>query len=140
MQNTVKSWAQNEADKLAATSNKKRRDFNTASIVYDESSGQYFYGRNNGIKLTATPKNPELFGKNGVLPKESLNSYSLGNCAEVDAINNALNAGAKLENLTLLTIHASKKGFGKPKPACENCTFSFKGKIKHNHSGWKDTE
>lgn len=138
MQNTVKSWAQNEAERLAQESKRKRDKFNTASIVFDEESEQYFYGRNNGIELSNVEKNPVLFGENGILPKKSLNDYPFGNCAEVDAINSALNAGAKLEHLTLMTIHASKKGFGELKKACKNCTYAFKGKIKHNHSGWEE--
>lgn len=138
MTQKVKDWAQKEVDTLEAVSRGKRKKFNTASIVYDEESDQYFYGRNNGIELSGAEKNPELFGENGILPKKPLNDYPFGNCAEVDAINSALNAGAKLKNLTLTTIHASNKGFGEPKKACKNCTYTFKGKIKHNHTGWEE--
>lgn len=138
MTQKVKDWAQKEADELAAISKRKRNKFNTASVVYDEESGQYFYGRNKGIELSGVEKNPQLFGENGILPKKPLNDYPFGNCAEVDAINSALNAGAKLGNLTLTTIHTSDKGFGDPKKACKNCTYTFKGKIKHNHSGWEE--
>lgn len=138
MTTAVSSWTKKKADELSAVSKTKRSKFNTASTVYDEESGKYFYGRNRGIELSGSKKNPKLFGKDGVLPKQSLNIYPVGNCSEVDAINNALNSGAKLENLTLLTVHTHKEGFGKPKIACENCTYAFKGKIKHNHSGWKE--
>ena len=85
-------------------------------------------------------KTPILFGdssQEGILPKKSLNQYEVGNCAEVHAINQSLNAGAKLENLHITTIHTTKGSMGKAKEACENCTFAFKGKVKHNNTGWK---
>ena len=132
-------WAQITASKLEAVSKRQRDKFNTASVVYDESTGKYFYGRNNGIEKSGAKKNPVLFGDDkheGILPKESLNNYKVGNCAEVDAINNALNAGAKLENLHLSTIHTTTDSMGKTKQACKNCTYSFKGKVKRNYTGW----
>lgn len=82
-------------------------------------------------------KNPLLFSENGIFLEKSLNNYPVGNCAEVDAINQALNSGAKLENITIYTIHTTKGHVGRRKEACENCTFAFKGKIKKNHTGWK---
>ena len=91
-------------------------------------------------ELDQAKKNPTLFGdgtSKGLLPNPSLNHYSVGNCAEADAINKALNAGASLANLQLMTIHTTKKGFGKLKCACENCTVAFKGNVVGNHSGWK---
>lgn len=137
MQGKVKGWAEKEISRLEGISKNQRRDFNTASVVYDAESGKYYYGRNNGIEIKNDLKNEKLFGENGVLPKQSMNRYSIGNCAEVDAINQALNAGAKLENLSLSTIHTYKGHVGELKEACENCTFAFKNRIKENHSGWK---
>ena len=66
-----------------------------------------------------------------------MNQYEVGNCAEIHAINKALNDGAKLEKLKLYTIHTTRNNFGKPKKACENCTYALKGKIKKNYSGWE---
>lgn len=140
MTNAVEGWARSEAERLETVSKSKRNEFNTASVVIDEESGAYFYGRNKGIELSGAAKNPALFGEKGILPKESLNNFPLGNCAEVDAVNKALNAGAKLKNLTMLTVYTYERRFGTPKESCENCTYAFKGKIKHNHSGWKDVE
>lgn len=137
MHSKVKEWAGNEADKLQQESNNKRKKFNTASIVYDNESGRYFFGRNNGIELRHDKKNDKLFGENGILPKKSLNELVVGNCAEIDAVNQALNAGAKLENLYISTIHTTQKHFGQSKKACENCTFALKGRIKENHTGWE---
>lgn len=103
MRSEATNWANQQIDKLAKQSNKKREKFTTASLAYDSESGK----------------------------------YPVGNCAEVDAINQALNSGAKLENITIYTIHTTKGHVGRRKEACENCTFAFKGKIKKNHTGWK---
>ena len=136
----VVSWAEKKASELTPT---QRGKFNTATVAYDESTGKYYYGRNAGIEKDGHPKNPILFGdanNPGLLPSASLNGYKLGNCAEVDAVNSALNAGAKLENLHLTTIHTTKNAMGKAKPACQNCTYSFRGKVKRNYTGWHKEE
>ncbi len=132
-------WAQEKAKELEAKSKRQRNKFNTACVAYDESTGKYYYGQNGGISQNNTERNPVLFGDSahpGILPQTSFNNYAVGNCAEVDAINNALNAGASLRNLHISTIHATKENMGKNKPACENCTYSFKGKISRNYTGW----
>ena len=137
MHQGVESWARKMQDKLSG--NQLRR-FNTACIVIDKETGKFYYGRNHGIEYEHAKKHPTLFGDkshDGVLPKASLNGYDIGNCAEVDAVNKALNAGARLENLQMMTIHATKKSFGKQKHACENCTAAFKGRIAGNYSGWE---
>ena len=139
----VVSWAEKRIKELEAISKTQRSKFNTASVVYDESTGKYYYGENGGIERNGTPKNPKLFGDathEGILPKQSLNQYLLGNCAEVDAINNALNDNAQLSNLHITTIHTTKNSMGKPKEACANCTYAFKGKVKRNYTGWKKEE
>ncbi|MCI9080688.1 MAG: hypothetical protein HFH68_17585 [Lachnospiraceae bacterium] len=138
MYKNLKSWANDEADRLSKISKRQREKFNTASIVYDKSTGKCYYGRNNGICINNKFKNPILFGtdkKKGLLPKKSFNRYAVGNCAEVDAVNNALNVGAKLESLYMSTIHTTKSSFGCLKSACENCTYIFKGKIIENFAG-----
>lgn len=132
----VTMWAAEKRDNL---SGRAKKTFNTASVAYDVTTGEYYYGRNGGCMQEGCQKNPILFGSDGVkgvLPDESYNNYPVGNCAEVDAINNALNNGAKLENLYLTTIHATKSKLGVPKQACQNCTVAFQGKIKGNTTGW----
>lgn len=99
-------------------------------------SEKNFFGRNKGIELSNADKHPLLFGENGILPSKSLNEYVVGNCAEVDGVNQALNAGGKIENMYMLTIHTTNEALGEAKIACENCTYAFKGKIKLNISGW----
>lgn len=142
----VIKWAKQEIEKLKKISKRKRDDFKTACVVFDEENGKYYYGRNGGINKDASnvEKNPVLFGDekhDGILPKESLNRYPTSwNCAETDAINKALNDGAKLENLHIYTIDTTEKGFGKDKKSCENCEYAYKGRIKKNCTGWKSDE
>lgn len=134
----VMYWAENKRNELTG---KAKKNFNTAAVVYDESTGMYYYGRNGGYHEKGYVRNPILFGNDvhkGLLPTSSLNNYPVGNCAEVDAFNRALNAGAKLSNLHLTTVHVTKNRFGEYKPSCENCTYAFKGRVKKNYSGWVD--
>lgn len=136
----VKEWAEKKKSELTG---KTKKNFNTACVVYDEATGKYYYGRNGGYHEKGYVKNPILYGDSthkGILPKTSLNKYPVGNCAEADAINQALNAGARIENLHLTTIHTTKSQFGDYKESCENCRFAFKGKVKANYSGWKDED
>ena len=140
--NVIK-WADNTSKRLEAISKRQRDRFNTATVVYDESTGKYYNGRNHGIEIDHEKKNPTLFGDKthpGLLPKESLNNFTIGNCAEIHAVNKALNDGASLENLKMYTIHTTKSSFGKAKKACENCTYALKGRIKMNYTGWKEDE
>ena len=130
----VSDWAEKQFETLP---NNIKKKMNTATVVYDEKTGKCYYGRNGAPYELGYVKNPKLFGENGILPKESLNGYRVGNCAEVDAVNQALNNGANLKDLHMTTIHTTKSSFGKGKEACENCTEAFKGKIKQNYTGWK---
>lgn len=132
----LKSWAKEKMNSLDKEAKKK---FNTACIVYDESTGRCYYGINGGYKEDGYENNPILFGDDthpGILPKSPLNKFPVGNCAEVDAVNQALNDGASLSNLHLTTIHTTKKKFGEYKPSCANCIYTFKNRIKENYSGW----
>lgn len=130
-----------DAKKLAP-SNSKATDFNTASVVYDARTGEYYYGMNKGVKLSGDKIEKTL---SDILPTKSLNNYEVGNCAEVDAVNQALKKGANLSDLYIYTIDARtdkygvpKLGFGTPKKACKNCTFTFKGKVGDIISGFFD--
>ena len=74
-----------------------------------------------------------------ILPVTSFYTRSVDNCAEIHAVNKALNSGAELKNLKLYTIHTvgmSKFSFGDKKVSCQNCAFTLKGKIKENYTGW----
>jgi hypothetical protein len=138
----VTSWAQDLASELEGQSKRKRDGFKTACVAFDEETGELYYGRNGGINRDASnvTKNPVLFGDSkheGILPSKSLNAYPTSwNCAETDAINKALNSGAKLENIHIYTISTTKRGFGSDKESCINCKTAYKGRIKKNNTGW----
>ena len=135
---SIYAWAVQKSKSLTG---KEKKNFNTACVVFDQETNKFYYGRNAGYKEKGFVRNPILFGdttRSGILPSQSLNKYPVGNCAEVDAINRALNDGAKLKNLHITTIHTTKKQFGKYKESCENCTYAFKGRILENYSGWID--
>ena len=134
----VRSWA--EKKRLEFTG-KERKNFNTACVVYDEFTKKQYYGRNGGYHEDGYVRNPILFGDSthqGLLPKTSLNKYPVGNCAEVDAVNRALNDGADIKNLHLTTIHTTKSQFGLYKKSCENCKYAFLDRVRNNYSGWKE--
>ena len=138
MHQLVMEWAQTTINKLPK---KFKRIINTACIVFDAKSEKYYYGRNGGYLAEGYERNPIIFGdesNKGILPDKKLNEYPVGNCAEVDAANRALNDHAELGNLFMLTIHTTKNKFGEYKESCKNCEYTFKGRIKHNFSGWKD--
>lgn len=121
MHQAVTEWAR-MYEKLA-NSNTQLSKFNTASIVYDASRGRYYYGMNRGVQLKGNQINPLL---EAWLPKNSLNSYKLGNCAEVDAVNQALNDGAIIKDLYVYTINTKNN---RAKPMCENCIYVFNNRI-----------
>lgn len=137
---SITSWAEKEASVLSATSKRQRDKFKTACVAVDEATGNMYFGRNGGIDRNGSVRNPTLFGDGktkGILPEKPLNGYPTSwNCAESDAINNALNAGAKLENLHIYTIDTTPHNFGKNKASCINCTTAYKGRIKRNNTGW----
>ncbi len=122
-------------------SNRQASSFNTTTIVYDANTGKYYYGMNKGISLSGDKANTILFGDGtvkGILPEKSLNKYIVGNCAEMDAINQALNDGARLSDLYMYTTHTTPNQFGVPKIACENCTYSIKDVIAGALSGFSN--
>jgi len=121
LQEAVTEWAKMEQQ--LANSNRQLGRFNTASVAYDSATDSYFYGMNRGIQIAGEKVNETLASW---LPQTSLNDYALGNCAEVDAVNQALNAGSNVENLYLYTLDIIKNV---PKPMCENCVYTFAGRV-----------
>ena len=135
----VVSWAKATAEYLAGKSKRQRENFKTACVAFDEETGKLYFGRNKGINMDASnvKKNDILFGKDGILPSKSLNGYPTPwNCAETDAINQALNDGEKLKNIHIYTIDTIANNFGKDKKSCLNCKTAYKGRIKKNNTGW----
>jgi len=135
--NAVTEWS--NMQKKLAPSKRKLDKFNTAVVVYDSRTDKYYYGMNKGVQLSGDTQNPLLFGgqgQKGLLPENSKNKYALGNCAEVDGVNQALNQGSKISDLYLFTVETTPSAFGKAKVACENCTLTFKGSVADALTGW----
>ena len=100
MHSSLTEWSRMEEN--LANSKRQLDKFNTATIAYDASTGNYYYGMNRGIQLSGDNLNNSLVSW---LPEQSLNQYRLGNCAEVDAVNQALNNGADVNNLYIYTLN-----------------------------------
>ena len=58
MYSRAKNWANEKAAELEKQSKRQRDKFTTASVVYDESTGKYYYGMNKGIEKGNENKNP----------------------------------------------------------------------------------
>ena len=121
MHDAVTQWARMEES--LANSNRQLDKFNTATVVYDARTGNYYYGMNRGVQLSGDTLNLSL---ESWLPESSLNQYRLGNCAEVDAVNQALNSGANASDLYLYTINTKNNV---SKPMCENCIYTFGDRV-----------
>jgi len=118
----VNEWAKTTMNSLETATQKAK--FNTATVVYDKTLKKYFFGRNKGIQIKGDEIHPQL---KKMLPEESLNNYKLGNCAECDAVNQALHAGSKVDDLKMYTVGVRKDGTTFAKPQCENCQQTFQG-------------
>ncbi|REC80460.1 hypothetical protein DRF60_01755 [Chryseobacterium elymi] len=92
------------------------------SAVIDSETGRVFYGTNRTIK-SMNEVNPTLKSH---LPKQSLEEWSTYNCAECDAFNSALNAGAKWKNLKDMHTIQFKNGKYIDFTRCQNCQQTFK--------------
>ena len=89
------------------------------STAVDVQSGRLYYGDSGGV--LPTDINPVLKNQ---MPTVSLEIWSVANCAEFKAVNNALNVGAKLENLVVTTVRVNTLTFV---PMCKNCQISIQG-------------
>ena len=121
MHSSLTEWSRMEEN--LANSKRQLDKFNTATIAYDASTGNYYYGMNRGIQLSGDNLNNSLVSW---LPEQSLNQYRLGNCAEVDAVNQALNNGADVNNLYIYTLNTKDYT---SKAMCENCIYTFAHKV-----------
>ena len=80
---------------------------------------------NKGIAVSGAEIHPTLANK---LPQTSTNAYKLGNCAECDAVNQALHDGANWGDLQMHTVGVQwNTGATFPKPLCSNCEVTFTG-------------
>ena len=131
----VVAWAEDVVSRMGdKVSGRKRDKFNTACVAFDETTGELYFGRNGGVDRFGPDLHDDI---KKLLPSKPLNDYPTSwNCAETDAINNALHAGAKLEHLQIYTISTRPKSFGANKSSCQNCTYMYKGRISKNNTGW----
>jgi hypothetical protein len=60
------------------------------------------------------------------IPNPSLERWTPENCAEFNAVNKALNEGAKIEDLVVHTVQVRS---GNPFPRCNNCRVTTAGAI-----------
>jgi hypothetical protein len=139
--NAVLNWANRLSAELSAKSKRQRDKFKTACVAVDDRTGNMYFGRNGGIGRDGAGLHPTL---KKILPKVPLNNYPTPwNCAESDAINKALHAGAILSDIHIYTISTALHGsgdnkYGNGKKSCENCTAAFKGRIRRNNTGWTE--
>ena len=97
----------------------------TAAI--DTNTGDIYYGisgmNNNPTRNMTNPQMQEIL--NSV--NESMTNYPLENCGEFNAINNALNNGANIQNLRVYSIDRVSGNYKAP---CINCQNLY-GNIVH---------
>ena len=89
------------------------------SAAVDVQSGRLYYGDSGGV--LPTDINPVLKNQ---MPAVSGTNWAVANCAEFKAVNNALNAGVKLENLVVTTVRVRTLAIA---PMCKNCQISIQG-------------
>ena len=94
------------------------------SAAYDKTTGQVYYGMS-GVLNENSVLNPLL---TELMPSINREKWPVMNCAECDALNNALNGGAKPENLQIHTIKINKgNGTVEDFNTCANCAVTTKG-------------
>ena len=96
----------------------RRKGPRATSAAVDVKSGAIYYGESGTISNNI---NPILANQ---MPMVSRTSWVVPNCAEFNAVNNALNAGAKLENLVVTTVKVRTLTL---MPMCKNCQISIQG-------------
>ena len=106
------------ARNIASNLSKLSESPTVTSVVADSSTGAAYPGISLGNKPSVQPT-VIAHALKQALPKESLEDWLVTNCAEFNAVNNALLNGAKIENLTVATIWTRSGGIAAP---CQNCS------------------
>ena len=109
--------AKQYASNLVATTSKSSLP-RAVSAAVDKTTGETFYGVSGKI---ANNINPTLLQR---MPNPSLEKWPVANCAEFNAVNNALNAGSRIANLTVATINTKT---GEAMAMCRNCVITIFG-------------
>ncbi|HTM99775.1 MAG TPA: YwqJ-related putative deaminase, partial [Pedobacter sp.] len=113
----ARSFAFKFAEEVIANTSKERLP-RAITAILDRQTGKVYYGRS-GVLKSVEDLNAQL---KSLIPKESLEKWSVTNCAECDALNNALNDGAKIKDLEMHTLQVEKKtGKAVDFERCANC-------------------
>lgn len=93
------------------------------SAILNKRTGKAYYGKS-GILKNLDEVHPDL---KKLMPKESLEKWSVTNCSECDALNQALKDGANIKDLEMHTLKIEKKtGTFTDFEKCENCKVTTK--------------
>ncbi|MDZ4822269.1 MAG: RHS repeat-associated core domain-containing protein [Flavobacteriales bacterium] len=117
--------AKKAAEKILKSGRSKSKLPRAVSVAVDKKTGKVYTGESGRVKPPRTDLHPELEQR---MPKESLERHSPDNCAEVDAANEALKDGAKIEDLEIHTVKIEKNtGVVSDFEPCNNCQQTFEG-------------
>jgi RHS repeat-associated protein len=89
------------------------------AAVRDKKTGKIYVASSGPPALKPSEAHPDLG-----MPNKSKEPWPVGNCAEPKAMNAALNAGAKKEDLQVASVNTVD---GSPKQCCRNCTETTRG-------------
>jgi RHS repeat-associated protein len=112
--------AQREAEAYAASLRESGGRYPTAaSAIVDQSTGEVYLG------TSGRPYPNEIHPLlESSMPETSLEPWAVVNCAEFQACNAALQAGANMEDLVIYTVRVRD---GLPFPRCANCLITTDG-------------
>ncbi len=120
----AKELAENEAATVRADYGNSKGKPNCAAAVVDQRTGDKWTGTSGGGPYDQ-PIHPDLQKRIKDIPEEELAKRSPTNCAEFRALNEALNAGARAEDLVVYTVFTDK--VPKPAPRCPRCQHTVVG-------------
>lgn len=113
----AKEMAVQRAAQLRDILSKRKLPMGTSAAV-DRTTGNVYYGNSGTISNNI---NKVLQAR---MPNPSLQKWPVANCAEFNAVNNALNSGAKITNLDVATVVVKT---GQAFPMCKNCQITIFG-------------
>jgi hypothetical protein len=122
----AKEEAEAKAAAMLAKYGKSNARPNCAAAVVDQRTGKTYTGTSGAGEPYNQPIHPDLDKRMKNIPKEHLEKRSPTNCAEFRALNDALNAGARPEDLVVYTVFTDKTP-PKAAPRCDRCKHTVVG-------------